>query len=91
MKLYLENNEVLPGVVVLDDNAIPPGNPGDFLEITDITDTEHHGNLSIEKGIKSWSDKKHLRDKLKTLIYTLLSCSMVLDMILEILIGGVKD
>src|SRR3989304_7914094 len=67
MKIYKENNELIPAIVIRVDGDTPPDN---FTEVTDIVEVEKYGLSGINKKIQGWRDKKAVRDKLKTLIYT---------------------
>lgn len=67
MKIYKENGETHPAIIVQDDvTAAPSG----YTEITDIEGIAFYGVKAIDPQISGWSDKKCVRDKLKIAIYT---------------------
>lgn len=67
MKLYIEDNELIPAIIVQDDaTAAPTG----YTETSDIALVAEHGEANINEKLKGFRDKSSVRSKLKTLIYT---------------------
>lgn len=67
MKIYKENGETYPAIIIQDDvTAAPVG----YTEVTDIVGISQYGCQGIDPKISGWYDKKCVRDKLSTAIYT---------------------
>jgi hypothetical protein len=67
MKLYTEDNEAIPAVVVLPDTDPAPTG---YSEIVDIEGAYKHGLKAISPEIAGWADELALRSHLKTMVYT---------------------
>ncbi|MHA1288818.1 MAG: hypothetical protein ACTSPB_15600 [Candidatus Thorarchaeota archaeon] len=71
MKIYVEDIENLPAVLVqLDSEPAPTGYDNDYVEVVEIEDILKYGLEKINPSTKGWYDKKCLRDMLKIAVYT---------------------
>jgi hypothetical protein len=66
MKLYVENNQSYPAVIVQQD-ADPA--PFGFTEVTAIEDFVRYGLNTTNENTPGWLDRLCFRDKLKSMIY----------------------
>jgi hypothetical protein len=67
MKIYIEDNQPIPAVKVLPDGDPPPTG---YTEATSIVDIQKYGEEAIDLATSGWYDKKCVREKLKTAVYT---------------------
>ena len=67
MKIYKESTGTHPAVKIQDDATAAPAG---YVEVTSIEEIERFGVQSIEISTSGWYDKKCVRAKLKTAIYT---------------------
>ena len=67
MKIYIEDGQAIPAVKVLRDSE--PSPPG-FTEVVDIPGIAKFGEQVIDVRTPGWYDKKCVREKLKTAVYT---------------------
>lgn len=77
MKIYIEDGQAIPAVKVLQD-ADPA--PAGYTEITDIVDIAKYGVDAININTVGWYDKKCVREKVKTAVYTKMGVTVPADL-----------
>lgn len=65
MKVYKEDNEAIPAVIIQDDATAAPS---DYTEVTDIEGIAEFGVKGIDESTAGWRDKKAVRKKLKQMV-----------------------
>lgn len=72
MKIYIEDGQSVPSVMALKDDV---ASPSGYSEVTSIDGIEKYGLQAISDKTTGWFDKKCLREKLKTVVYTKMQVS----------------
>lgn len=76
MKIYLEDNESLPAVKVLQDSDPAPSG---YTLVSDIVDFWKYGKSTTCDNEPSWTDQICFRSELKTMIYTKMGVTVPAD------------
>jgi hypothetical protein len=76
MKIYIEDGQDIPAVKITQDGDPAPSG---YTEVTSIVDIASYGSKAVDPSIKGWSDKKCVRDKLRTAVYTKMQIAIPSD------------